>query len=350
MAGTKPRGDFSQSSDAPAHCGRELAVTKRLFPEAPNAEAFERVWRDDAAFSDGVRCIAETLGVNARAERFAGGSLPVYALGPELVLKLYPPFYTGEAAREAAFLAVLDQQLPISTPKLHALGALDGWDYVLMSRLRGEPLVTVLPELSRADQRRLSTKLGEALRVLHALRDERLEPTRVEWRAFVQTQKSKTLALQEKRHLAPRWLEQIPDFLDAECGALEAAVADSPLHTEVMREHLLVERVNGAYELSGLFDFEPAMIGAPEYEFASVGVFFSCGDPVLLRDVLVAYGYSHPDLNHALERRLLTYALLHCYSNLAWYLDRIPPNENVTRLDELAAHFFGIDAGVGRGE
>jgi hygromycin-B 7''-O-kinase len=319
------------------------AVARRLLPEAPDAEAFERVWRDDAAFADGVLSIAKTFGVNARAERFADGSRPVYALGPELVLKLYPAFYTGEAEREAAFLSALDQKLPIPTPKLHALGALDGWDYVLMTRLRGEPLVSVIPRLSRADLGRLATKLGEALRTLHTLRDERLEPSRVEWRTFVQEQKNAAVALQEKRNLAPRWLEQIPDFLDTECDALEAADAESPLHTEVMREHLLVERVNGAYELSGLFDFEPSMLGAPEYEFASVGVFFSCGDPLLLRKMLMAYGYSAPALNHALERRLFAYALLHRYSNLAWYLDRIPPPENVERLNELASHFFGIE-------
>jgi hygromycin-B 7''-O-kinase len=318
-------------------------VARRLFPEAPDAEAFERVVRDDAAFADGVRCIAETLGVNARAERFADGSRPVYTLGPELVLKLYAPFDADEAEREASFLDVLYGKLPIATPKLHAVGALEGWGYVLMERLRGEPLVTVIPHIERAGLRRLATKLGEALKTLHALRDERLEPSRVEWRAFIQEQRKTTLALQEKRGLAPEWLEQIPDFLDAECDALAAAEAESPLHTEVMREHLLVERMNGSFELSGLFDFEPSMIGAPEYEFGAVGVFFSCGDPELLRDVLVAYGYSAQDLNHALERRLLAYKLLHRYSNLAWYLNRIPPNENVTRLDELASHFFGVE-------
>jgi hygromycin-B 7''-O-kinase len=317
-------------------------VARRLLPEVSDEAAFGRVVKDDAVFADGVRCIAETLGVKARAERFADGSRPVYALGAELVLKLYAPYDTGEAEREAAFLAALNGQLPIPTPKLHARGALEGWEYVLMSRLRGEPLVTVVPRLPRASLRRLSTKLGEALRTLHALRDERLEPSRVPWRAFVQTQKRTTLALQQKRELDREWLEQIPDFLDAECDALETAEAESPLHTEVMREHLLVERVNGEYELSGLWDFEPSMIGAPEYEFASVGVFFSCGDPELLRDVLLAYGYPERDLNHALERRLFAYALLHRYSNLAWYLDRIPPPESVTRMDQLASHFFGI--------
>ena len=139
---------------------------RRLLPEANDAETFERVVRNDAAFADGVRRIAETLGVNARAERFADGSRPVYALGPELVLKLFAPFDAGEAEREAAFLAALNGRLPIPTPKLHARGALEGWEYVLMGRLHGERLVTAAPRIPRAGLRRLATKLGEALRIL----------------------------------------------------------------------------------------------------------------------------------------------------------------------------------------
>ena len=27
---------------------------------------------------------------------------------------------------------------------------------------------------------------------------------------------------------------------------------------------------------------------------------------------------------------------------IAWYLERIPPPENVTTLDHLASHFFGV--------
>ena len=46
----------------------------------------------------------------------------MYALGNELVLKLYAPYDTDEAEREARFLDVLDGRLPIATPKLHAVG------------------------------------------------------------------------------------------------------------------------------------------------------------------------------------------------------------------------------------
>jgi hygromycin-B 7''-O-kinase len=64
------------------------------------------------------------------------------------------------------------------------------------------------------------------------------------------------------------------------------------LCTEVMREHLLVsEDPAGAWRLSGLIDFEPAMRGEREYEFASVGVFVAEGDARFLTRTLASYGY-----------------------------------------------------------
>jgi hygromycin-B 7''-O-kinase len=317
-------------------------VTRRHLPEVSGPESFAHAIADDAALAPGVARIASLLGVSARAERFGTGSRPVYALGEELVLKLYAPFDAGEATREAVFLEALYGRLPIATPELRAIGTLDDWSYVLMSRLRGELLVTASSRVERHALRILSSKLGEALRALHELADPRLEAARRPWRTLVDERRRTTLALQEKRGLSPAWLEQIPEFLDAECPALLEANADSPLHTEVMREHLFVEPSHGAWRLSGLFDFEPSMLGPREYEFSAVGVFVSCGDRELFRDVLTGYGYRTSELDHAFERRVLAHALLHEYSNLAWYLRRIPAPESTKNLDELASHLFGV--------
>jgi hygromycin-B 7''-O-kinase len=109
------------------------------------------------------------------------------------------------------------------------------------------------------------------------------------------------------------------------------------LHTEVMREHLLVERRNGAWRISGLFDFEPAMIGAPEYELAAVGIFLTCAEPGLLGALLDAYG---GEVDDELPFRVMAYALLHRYSNLRWYLERLPVVDEAGDLESLARRWF----------
>lgn len=63
------------------------------------------------------------------------------------------------------------------------------------------------------------------------------------------------------------------------------------LHTEIMREHLLVERdTTGRWRLSGLLDFEPAMIGHADYECAAIGVLVTGGDARLLSRFIAGYG------------------------------------------------------------
>jgi hygromycin-B 7''-O-kinase len=114
------------------------------------------------------------------------------------------------------------------------------------------------------------------------------------------------------------------------------------LHTELMREHLLASPDGSGWRLSGLFDFEPAMLGAPEYDFASFGLFVSCGDGNFLRRALLAYGHAEHALDGALQCRLMAYALLHRYSNLRWYLERLPA-AGATTLEQLAARWWRLD-------
>jgi hygromycin-B 7''-O-kinase len=114
------------------------------------------------------------------------------------------------------------------------------------------------------------------------------------------------------------------------------------LHTEIMRSHVFAERNQSAWSLSGVIDFEPAMMGDAEYEFASVGVFLTRGSGPSLRALLLAYGYREGDLGLPLQRRFLTYTLLHRYSNLRWYLEMLPPPATMSSLDDLAARWWAV--------
>jgi hygromycin-B 7''-O-kinase len=112
------------------------------------------------------------------------------------------------------------------------------------------------------------------------------------------------------------------------------------LHTEVMREHpLAAEDPEGTWRLCGLIDFEPAMRGEREYEFVAVGVFLAQGDGRFLARTPAAYGY-HPDqLGPDLRRRLLAWGILHRYSNLRWWMRRLPEPYRPT-LEALADRWF----------
>jgi hygromycin-B 7''-O-kinase len=310
-----------------------------MLPLASSPAEFAAVRRDEALLRPGVDAILAHHRVGGEVMRFADGSLPVYAIGETHVLKLYPPVYVAERETEASVLAAIAGKLPIPTPRVEATGEHTGWSYILMTRLRGESLATAWPRIDEHDRERLLAELGEALAALHSIRHPVLATLAPPaWADFVAAQRASAVDRQRAKGLDAAWLEQLPAFLES--VPLEVPAEGVLLHTEVMREHLLVRGSARGWELSGLFDFEPAMCGAPEYELAAVGVFVSCGDPRLLRALLSAYGYRDDSLDEALARRMLAYAIVHRYSNLRWYLERLPPLEAPT-LDALAVRGWG---------
>ncbi|WP_167971483.1 aminoglycoside phosphotransferase family protein [Lentzea indica] len=261
--------------------------------------------------------LRDRLGLRGDVVRFEEGSLPVFAIGDDLVLKLWPPEHHDEVPTEVAVMEALYGKLPVPTPRLHDTGLLDDWAYVLMSRLHGsEPDV---PDVE------ISVQVGEMLAALHEVEPpDVLEPK--DWAAFVAEQRAGCVEQQRKRDLSEHWLEQIPEFLDdVDLGDVRPVL----LHTEVMSVHLLQQKG----KLSGLFDFEPAMRGAFEYEFVGAGIFVTKGDQRCWKAMMDAYGRT-PD-----PRRVMAYALLHVYSNMSWFMGEMPEADS---LDELAVRWFGV--------
>jgi hygromycin-B 7''-O-kinase len=285
---------------------------------------------DSALVADRIR---QELSLGAAVSRYASGSLPVFAVDDH-VIKLFPAKAGSHFETEKAALARIDGKLSIPTPRLLAAGERDDWLYVVMSRLRGQSLAEAWPVLSSDDRHRLLHDVGTGLSELHATATSDLPALAVDWPQFLRDQRESCRARQAAKGLDALWLEQIDDYLErwVPCDDGRRVL----LHTEVMREHLLVDELDGHWQLTGLVDFEPAMVGAPEYELTAVPIFVACGEPGLLGMAFDGYGIQRDE---TLPFRLMAYALLHRYSNLRWYLERLSSGGNTT-LESLARHWF----------
>jgi hygromycin-B 7''-O-kinase len=296
--------------------------TEMAFPQATDEPGWDALYADDAALAPGVAAVCTRHGLAGQpVVRYDSGSLPVYAIGDAHVLKLFPPNEGDHASIEARTMSAMHGALPIPTPRLLANDTLDGWHCLLMTQLRGRRLVDVWPELSLAESDRFAGELGTSIAGLHAIDTTALADFTPRWEEFLPAQRASAVAR--------RWMPPL---------GLRRAL----LHTELMREHLMVAQGDSGWQLSGLFDFEPAMLGAPEYDFASFGLFVACGDGRFLRRSLLAYGYRGDQLDAALQNRLMAYAILHRYSNLRWYLERLPA-PGATTLEQLAARWWPLD-------
>jgi hygromycin-B 7''-O-kinase len=287
---------------------------------------------DGTAIVDAIR---RELSLGVGVKRFASGSVPVFAVGDEHVVKLFPPTERSFFNTEWVALTRIDGRLSVPTPRAIAAGERGQWYYIVMTRLSGSSLAEAWPMIETRDRFRLMREVGAALAALHAIATNELAPLAVDWPGFMDAQRASCRDRQLAGGLGPPWVDAVGDFLARWTPGDDGARV--LLHTEVMREHILVERRDGAWHTSGLLDFEPAMLGAPEYELASVGIFVTCAEPGLLRVLLDAYGAEADD---ELPLRIMAYALLHRYSNLRWYLERLPVLDEVGDLESLARRWF----------
>jgi hygromycin-B 7''-O-kinase len=305
-----------------------------MLPAVRTDSEWQSVVFDDKLLRPAAEDLAARLGLaGAGLRRYPGGSRPVYAVGDRRVLKLYPTVSAQDGVTEARVLEYLGGRLPVATPELLACGEYEsGWRYVLMSQLPGIGLAAAWPAIPRSDRDRVASETGEMLAALHALDPEPLHRVLgpADWAGFLAGQRARAAGRQREAGLPDPWLGQIEGFLES--VPLAAGRERVLLHTEVIREHLVVSPCTWA--LSGLLDFETTMTGDRAYEFAAVGLFVSCGDPRLLGRILAAYGRGFD------PRQLLAYTLLHVHSNLPECLAELvaPPEPT---LESLALTWFG---------
>ncbi|MFJ6695244.1 phosphotransferase family protein [Streptomyces sp. NPDC091272] len=289
-----------------------------MLPEVNTDEEWDAVVPDEALVRPAAEDVCARLGLpGAALTRYAEGSQPVYAVGGDHVLKLYPGSAAEDGIREGRVLRHLHGRLPLRTPEVFSSGPyVRGWRYVLMSQLPGEDLALAWPRVPAAVRADLVAQAGEALAALHALDPAPLAPHLGpdDWHGFLAGQRAGAVARQRACGLPEEWIARIPAFLDT--VELPAGPRRVLLHTEFMRQHLLVDP--RTWRLTGLIDFEPAMIGDPAYDLVGVGLFVTRGEPGLMARFQQAYGASFD------ARQLLAHALLHVYSNFTWYFRELP--------------------------
>lgn len=314
-----------------------------LLPRVRTLAAYRELQPDRSRWLPAMRAICDRHGLpTSRLQRLSQGTNVVFT-ADDFVLKLFPPHWTSLAAAERAVLERVDGQLPVATPRVHAHGSLEQWPYLVMSRLPGEELHAVWPALQDDDRTRVVASLGELVAAMHRVPSTDLSVLDADWSTYVSTRLRTCVERHHEQGLGAAWLEQIPAFLAASQPLYPPDFVPVIVTGDTHDYHLLVEpaKAGGGWRLCGLFDFDDARLGFREYDLAAAGLFLMSGQRHLLRTFLLSYGYSAPELNSALSRRLLAYTLLHPYREMTWVLSSFVDG-NPSDLDELASTIYRL--------
>lgn len=276
--------------------------------------------------------IAEAHGLSRAELRAAGeGSNLVALLGDDLVIKLFPPIMRHQYESERLTLRHLRGRLSVAIPETVIYGETGGWPYLVMTRVEGTPLSKVWSECTEEEKRAILVSVGQLTAEVQSIPPGPLTALEPEWKGFITGQAERCRSHHERRGLAPHLLDQIGPYLEKTRSVLPESFQPAILTGEYTPGNLLMTREAGAWRLSGLIDFGDAMVGFSEYDLLGPGTFLSLGDAALVQALLEGYGYGTA-APHGLSARLTRMLLLHRFSKLVEWQDRVRDFDELERL------------------
>lgn len=298
-------------------------MSHRPLPPQIGVAEFDALHDDAAAWRPVMESIAAEHGTGS-LRQMEQGTVLVALLGEQRVIKLYPPFLQDHCEFERVVLSQLGGRLSVPTPTLLATGVRDGWPYLVMSQLRGEPMTAVWPTLDEVGKCALLRQIGALAAEVHALPVGSVRSVAPHWDHFIATQRERCAARQQRTGLPEHLLQRLPDFLQGELPGGEGVI----LTGEYTPMNLLV----AGQRLVGMYDFGDGLVGPGAYDWLGPLVFLAAGHAARREALFEGYGVS---VDTAQRLALLRLMLLHRYSNLQAQI-ALPGWQQARSFEELA--------------
>ncbi len=284
-------------------------MTGGLLPEAADPASYEEA-RRASSFVPAAAEICRRHGIPSAGLAPADSGTHLVFLLSGMAIKLYAPPWPEDFLAERGALAEVGGG---PFPAIIHEGMLEGWPYLVTTRIQGEPVRKFWPILPREEKEVLLRGLGGLLRGLH---ETTVPPSlRTDWPAFASELES---TLESRNHPpSGEWR----DWLMSRSSRDPVLFDPVLLHADVTWDHVFVVRGSRGMHLTGLIDFGDAMSGDPLYEFGAPLLYMCFGDPSLTWSLLSGYGLPRCT---ATARRVLACSLLHRFGRLGRWLEKVP--------------------------
>jgi hygromycin-B 7''-O-kinase len=249
----------------------------------------------------------------------------VVFLSPGVVIKLGPPCWPGDIAREAEALRFVAGKLPVRTPAVLACGAFDGWEYLVSARCPGTNLYELWRELAASDRIALARQHGALMAAIHALPTSALPAALAfDWARMLAEQRAELTAALARSGLNTELVAQAAAYV-ASAEALTVELDRTVLvHGDLSHLNVLVERRDGGWAITGLLDWGDVKIGPWSHELISPGVHMYRGDRDALHAWYRGYGRIARAVAGAVAHLVTVRALLYYAEEFASILGHLP--------------------------
>lgn len=278
-----------------------------MLPPVPDVAAWRLLRRDAATQRPAFEALAARHGLAASELSFLDKGTHFVWATRRSVIKLFVPLWKEDASLETTLLEmVAGTNLPV--PQLEAQGDLDGWPYVVMSRVPGEHLGVVWRTLDDGGRSRLAARLGEAMAALASLPRQRLQARAITQDALLAERLERVLVDQRERGGDESLESELRKFL-ADLPPLMPA-DDVVLHADLTDDNVLVS----GDRVTGIIDFADAFVGPWTYELAAPACFVTRGSPAHRNSMFRGRGLEPTPELIATTR---AWAILHRYCSVA---------------------------------
>jgi hygromycin-B 7''-O-kinase len=267
---------------------------------------------------------------------------------PELVVKLGPPCWSGEMAREIAALGFVAGRLPVATPVLVASGTLDGWEYLVQERLPGTNLWELWSKLDSDNRATLAYQHGQLMAALHALPlDDAPTALHFDWAKMLGEHHALCAADMRTAGVDAALVDQVEPYLAATPWGIDGT---SPvlLHGDLTHLNFLVNECNGAWQITGLVDWGDARIGPRTHEYISPGVHMYKGDPGPLSQWYEGYGLELGVQAAGYQHLIMSRAMLYYPDDMLHHIQTIQDAAACTDWSTMASAFWKMDGQQGQ--
>jgi len=278
-----------------------------MLPPVPDVAAWRVLRRDATVQRPAFEAIAARHGLAASGLSFVDQGTHLVWATRGSVIKLFVPLWAGDASLETTLLEMVGGTT-LAVPQLEAWGELEGWRYVVMSRVPGEPLGVAWGTLDDRGRSRLAAHLGESMAALASLPRGPLEARAMTQDALLAERLERVLPDQRERgggealELELRsFLSQLPPLVPAE---------EVVLHADLTADNVLVS----GDRVTGIIDFADAFVGPWTYELAAPACFVTRDHPAH-RDAMVRGRGVEP--TPELMATIRAWAILHRYGHIA---------------------------------
>jgi hygromycin-B 7''-O-kinase len=160
-----------------------------VLPEVRDLESYRRIYRDERTWLPAMRAICRRHGLDSATLRLAPpGTQVVFWVGGNLLIKLFAPLWPADYPVESLVLRELAVPGEVSVPRIVAQGELEGWPYLVLTRLPGTPLDVIWGDLADDEKEALVSDLGRWMAAFHHTPTARLDLLDIGWESFLANQ------------------------------------------------------------------------------------------------------------------------------------------------------------------